>query len=168
MPIVLLGASAKGVAIPGPYCLPVRTELRSRPVSFSIKAIDGSVLSFTNRGGKPAVIGFFATWCGPCREELPAFVDVAHHYEAQGFQAILVDDDEPVANVRRFMRLLKIDFPVAIDTDGSVAKMFGVLDIPASAFYNAQGVLTCYAQEGLYPKQIDNEVSAAVGGWMPK
>jgi thiol-disulfide isomerase/thioredoxin len=163
----LMGVTAPGVAIPGSYCLPVKKELRSIPISFTATTLTGDTLQFSNQSGRPSVISFFATWCGPCNREMPEFLSVAHRYRSAGLNVVLVDDEEQPKTVQRFVNKFGIDFPVAIDTDGSVFKMFAFHAIPSSAFYNAKGVLTCLVQDSLEPKEIDNETSAAVGGWMP-
>jgi peroxiredoxin len=98
---------------------------------------------------------------------MPAFLDIAHRYVAQGLNVVLIDDREKPATVQRFIKKFNIDFPVAIDEDGSIFTMFGLNSIPSSLFYNAKGVLTCLVPDSLDQKQIDNEASAAVGGWMP-
>ena len=98
---------------------------------------------------------------------MPAFVEIAHRYEAQGFQPVLIDLREKPAVVEKFTKQFGIDFPIGID-DGTVFEtMMGLHAIPSSAFYNAKGVLTCLVQDGLSKKEIDNEASAAVEGWMP-
>lgn len=166
--LCLLGVSAPGVAIPGSYCLPVKTPLRYKQVSFTAATLDGGTMAFSNSAGAPAVVSFFATWCGPCNREMPEFLKVAHLYEKRGLKTILVDSRESPDSVRRFIKKFGIDFPVEIDTDGSVMDLFGLHAIPSTAFYNDRGVLTCLVQGSLEPYQIDNEASAAAGGWMPK
>jgi thiol-disulfide isomerase/thioredoxin len=163
----LIGVSAPGVAIPGPYCLPVKKELRSIPVSFTATTLTGGTLQFSNGSGRPSVVSFFATWCGPCNREMPEFLRIARQYSREGLNVVLIDDRENPKAVQRFIDKFGIDFPVAIDSDGSVFQLFAFHAIPSSAFYNAKGVLTCLVQDSLEPKEIDNETSAAVGGWMP-
>ncbi len=115
--LFLLGVSAGGGAIPGPYCLPVKKELRSIPVAFTATTLTGRTLEFSNQSGRPAVVGFFATWCEPCNEEMPEFLRVAHRYSREGFDVVLIDDGEPPKTVQRFIDKFGIDFPVAIDSD---------------------------------------------------
>lgn len=162
-----MGVSHPGVAIPGPYCVPVKKELRSLPISFAATTLTGTTLDFSNQSGHPSVVSFFATWCGPCNREMPEFLRIARQYSHEGLNVVLIDLNERPKAVQRFIDKFGIDFPVAIDTDGSVFKMFAFHAIPSSVFYNANGVLTCLVQDSLEPKEIDNEASAAVGGWMP-
>ena len=165
--LLLLGVSTGGGAIPGSYCLPVKKELRSAPVSFSATTPTGGTLNFSNQSGHPSVISVFASWCGPCNLEMPEFLRVAHRYSKEGFNVVLIDSGEEPKTVQRFIDRFGIDFPVGIDTDHSISKLFAIHEIPASVFYNAHGVLTCLVEDTLDKKDIDNEASAAVGGWMP-
>jgi len=73
---------------------------------------------------------------------MPEFLRIARQYSHEGLNVVLIDDNEQPKAVQRFIDKFGIDFPVAIDTDGSVFKMFGFHAIPSSAFYNADGVLT--------------------------
>jgi len=166
--VLLIGiANQADVARPGPYCLPVKKELRSQALSFSLPALDGSTLTFSTADGRPTIVAFFATWCRPCSEEMPALLDVARRYESQGVRTVLVNDEEPPAPIRAFSKKFGIDLPIAMDANGTTFKLFGLRGIPSTLFFNANGVLTCYVTDSLAPKQLDNEASAAAGGWMP-
>ena len=154
----LLGATTSGGAIPGPYCLPVAKELRSTTAQFSLSALDGTTLAFSNQDGKATVVALFATWCGPCNQEMPDLLDMAHRYAKQGLRTVLVDDREPPEKVRTFAQKFSIDLPIGLDPDGTVFHLFALHYIPATLFYNSKGVLTCITAD---------EASAATSDWMP-
>jgi len=82
-------------------------------------------------------------------------------------RTVLVNDEEPPAPIRAFSKKFGIDLPIAMDANGTTFKLFGLRGIPSTLFFNANGVLTCYVTDSLAPKQLDNEASAAAGGWMP-
>ena len=107
----------------------------------------GSVPGITTRdmGGKrfdltkhlkegPAVITFWATWCKPCRKELPELQKLVERYGKQGFQVIAVNGDGPVdaAKIRPFIRARKFDFSVLLDPDGEIKRRFQVEVFPTT------------------------------------
>ncbi len=167
--LTLLGVSSPGSteAIPGRYCFGVKKELRSRPIILSLQTLSGDTISVGNANGEPTYVNFFATWCGPCNEEMPDVLRLSKAYKARGLRVILVDLEEKPDRVRKFVQRFSVDLPVAMDNDGQAAKIFGVREIPAAAFYNAKGVLTCLTTDNLSYRQLDNEASAAISGWMP-
>jgi thiol-disulfide isomerase/thioredoxin len=162
-----LGVAKPGGAIPGPYCLRVGKDARSTVVVFTLPGLDGAPVTVTSASGKSMLVSIFATWCGPCKRELPSLLEVAHRYAPQGLTTILVDLKEKPDKVRAFATANGIDVPVLIDADGSVSRIYGLHGIPSDVFYNDQGVMTCLNSGFLLPKDLDNEASSATGGWTP-
>jgi thiol-disulfide isomerase/thioredoxin len=99
-------------------------------------------------GAKAVVVNMWATWCGPCREEFPGLVRVAHQYQGQGLKVILVsaDDTNDVATVKKFLADEGVDFPAYIKTEKDQAFIDG-LDkqwtgaLPATFIFDGSGKL---------------------------
>jgi len=106
---------------------------------FEWNAPDGSTKKLSDLRGKIVVVTFWATWCGPCRQEMPAMQRVA----GDGAAAFLaVDLLEEGARVRGFMDSLALDrLQPLLDLDGSVTRKYGVLELPQTFFIDAQGVI---------------------------
>lgn len=137
-------------------------------MQFSLPRVDGGTLAFDNRSGEPIMLDFFATWCGPCNREMPDVLRLAHAYRERGLRVELIDVREKTAAVQAFVKRYGIDVPVALDADGTTFKHFlGLQAIPTAAFYTAKGILTCMETQELTWKELDNEASAALNGWMP-
>lgn len=119
----------------------------ARVPAFSAKTLDGHTVSSANLAGKTYIVNFFASWCPPCRAEIPDMVKLQKAYAAQGFTfvGIAVSDSEP--NIRDFVRRSGISYPVVVD-NGAVASAFsplvsgGLRSIPTSFVVSASGRIT--------------------------
>ena len=106
---------------------------------FEWNAPDGSTTKLSDLRGKIVVVTFWATWCQPCRQEMPAMQRVAG---AGGATFLAVDLLEDGTKVRSFMDSLALDrlLPL-LDTDGAVTRRYSVLELPQTFFLDAQGVI---------------------------
>ncbi len=87
------------------------------------------------------MVNFWATWCPPCRAELPDLVAYAEDYAGQGFQFIGVNEQESAAQVSAFLTQAGLDFPIVLDGDGSQMAPFGVTGLPSSFLIGPDGTI---------------------------
>jgi cytochrome c biogenesis protein CcmG, thiol:disulfide interchange protein DsbE len=115
------------------------TPTRSLAPEFSLTDLGGKKLKLSSYRGKIVVLDFWATWCTPCRAEIPRLMDLQNKYGDQGLQIIGISlDDDPKA-VPVFYRQLKIDYPVAIG-DARLAERFGrILGLPVNFVIDRDG-----------------------------
>jgi thiol-disulfide isomerase/thioredoxin len=107
--------------------------------NFEWNAPDGSTKTLTDLRGKPVVVTFWATWCQPCRQEMPAMQRVAASSDAQFLAVDLLEDG---ARVRGFMDSLALDrLQPLLDLDGAVTRKYAVLELPQTFFIDAQGLI---------------------------
>lgn len=108
---------------------------------FSLALLDGGHFSLSAQKGRPVLLNFFASWCMPCREEVPALVKIQKEYEAKGisFVAIAVDDTEK--DVREFVSRLGFSFLICHDEKGDVKQAFGVYGLPTTFFIDKEGMI---------------------------
>ena len=102
-----------------------------------------SLLSLTDFMGKPVVLNFWASWCAPCKEELPLLEQHWEQAQAQG-QAVAflgIDFEESSDNATSFLQLHHITYPAGLDADGSVASKYGINGLPQTIFINRQGTV---------------------------
>jgi thiol-disulfide isomerase/thioredoxin len=105
--------------------------------AFVLQSADSRQLTLHSWGPKPLVINVFASWCPPCRQELPRIVAAAHaHHAAVAFLG--VDEQEPVEIGTRFAALLKIPYAVGFDP-GQFAASYGAHALPETIFIRADG-----------------------------
>ena len=106
--------------------------------SFILDTLDGEKLDLAQLRGKPVVLNFWASWCAPCRSEMPVLVrSWQHHGQAVHFVGVNVLDDPDEA--RRFVRELRIPFPSVHDPNGDTLRWFRVLGLPTTVFVSRQG-----------------------------
>jgi thiol-disulfide isomerase/thioredoxin len=82
--------------------------------------------------GQVVLLNFWATWCGPCREEMPSIEQLKKKLAGRPFVVLAVNVDEPDSRVRKFLTQLPLDFPVLMDSGGRVTREWKVRILPAS------------------------------------
>jgi peroxiredoxin len=112
---------------------------------FAVTDIDGKKLSLSDYRGKVVLLDFWATWCTPCREEIPHFVEMQQKYGSQGFQVIGISMDDDAKPVREFYRQYKMNYPVAVGDDKLAQSFGGVLGLPVNFVIDRDGrIVTKY------------------------
>jgi thiol-disulfide isomerase/thioredoxin len=107
------------------------TKVGATLPDFSLQTLEGKKLKFSELGAKVVLLNFWATWCEACVVEMPSIVKLNQMYKDKGLKVVAVNlDDKPAAVVPKAVRQLKIDFPIYIDADGSLANLFDVHAIP--------------------------------------
>jgi thiol-disulfide isomerase/thioredoxin len=108
--------------------------------SFTLKNMDGQTVNLTDFKGRPIVLNAWATWCGPCRREMPLLVQAARSNPQINFVFLNISDS-PVA-VRAFERELNLQIPnVLLDPEGRLSYPLRIQGLPATLFYSAEGKL---------------------------
>jgi len=143
--------AAKAVATPvpeptatptmAPQAKPVPPKAGDPAYDFQLTDLNGEVIRLSNLRGKKVMLNFWATWCGPCRMEIPHMVEL---YDEQGnaeFEILAVNVNEAPDKVRAFVQQNDMHFPVPLDTKGSVAGSYYVRAIPTSLFIDEQGII---------------------------
>jgi thiol-disulfide isomerase/thioredoxin len=110
---------------------------------FTMKDANGQEVKFASLKGKPLVVNFWATWCGPCKIETPMLIDLSKKYKDRGLTILGIETDSEPAAVKKFGEAYKIPYPLLIGMDRSdVNTAFdwtGVL--PTSVFIRADGTI---------------------------
>ncbi len=109
---------------------------------FSLTGLDGKVYSMEALQGKPVVINFWASWCGPCRLEAPELVRLYEKYGSKvEIYAVNVTINDQIENAKAFAEQYGFTFPVLLDKEGEVSGKYGINPIPATFYVNREGVI---------------------------
>ena len=106
---------------------------------FSLSTLTGEKLNLSDYRGKVVLLDFWATWCEPCREEIPHFVELQNRYRDQGLQIIGVSMDDTPEPVRDFYRQLKMNYPVVMGGAKTGELFGGVLGLPIAFLIGRDG-----------------------------
>ncbi len=130
----------------GLYVAGRRTAQKPKPAAsgnaapdFTVTDIDGKKLTLSDYKGKVVLLDFWATWCSPCRAEIPHFVEMQQKYGPQGFQVIGISMDDDAKPVRDFYQQYKINYPVAVGDDKLAESFGGVLGLPVNFVIDREG-----------------------------
>jgi peroxiredoxin len=110
--------------------------------SFSLTTVSGQKLDLVALRGKVVVIDFFATWCGPCRDAIPALVDLQQRYGSKGVQVIglSADDDDAQSTVREFSVAHRLPYPVAMAPE-ALRDDYGLRSVPVIYVIDKKGTV---------------------------
>jgi thiol-disulfide isomerase/thioredoxin len=133
------------VALSGPPTDPleslrVQSFQESLPApALSLNGLDGRPLHLGNLKGNVVFLNFWATWCVPCRQEMPAMERLYREYRGRGLLIVAVNFQESKEKVQGFLEELGLSFPTLLDPDGAAAHIFGVRGLPVSFLLSRDG-----------------------------
>lgn len=126
---------------------------------FTLPTLDGGVLTLSNLRGRPVVLNFWASWCVPCRLEMPALAAAYQQYQAEGLEIIAfnVTYQDSLPEAEAFAGEFNLPFPVVLDTEGHVtADDYQLRGLPMSIFINRDGIITRIQLGAMTKAQIED------------
>ncbi len=130
---------------------------------FLLEGLDGREVRLSDLRGKPVVVNFWATWCRPCRKEIPQFVEAYERFREDGLVVVGVNMQEGKSIARQYADDYGMDFPIAIDVDGEVGDEYRLLGLPVTYFIDRQGVIRSVFTGPFEEQRQDTEVRGAIG-----
>ncbi len=121
---------------------PESIPLKGHPApDFTLQTVDGAALSLADLRGKAVVLNFWATWCPPCRAEMPELQAAYTAYAPGGLVVLGVNQAEDRAVVQAYLDELGLTFPVVLDAQYEVAERYSVNSLPTTFFIDREGVI---------------------------
>jgi len=106
---------------------------------FTLKTLKGGTVGLKDYRGRLIFLNFWATWCGPCRAEMPSMQRLWEEFKEEDFVILAIDIQEESKLVSSFMNERGLSFPVLLDEKGKVARSYGIRGIPTTFFLNPEG-----------------------------
>jgi len=122
---------------------------------FTLHAMGGPNLRLKEQRGRVVIVNFWATWCGPCRQEMPQLNRLYEKYKSSGFVLLGVNVDDDVAKAAELAAKLGVTFPVLLDTEKTVSKLYDVSTMPSTMIIDRDGKVR-YVHRGYLAGYEDN------------
>lgn len=127
-----------------PENLPVGLKKDHRAPTFSIKTLAGETVSLEDYKGKKILLNFWATWCPPCKAEMPDMEELYNEYKDEDFVVLAVNatiSEKSRKDVESFVNDYQLTFPILLDEKGTVAAEYEILSYPSTYFIDSDGVV---------------------------
>lgn len=106
---------------------------------FTLPGKNGETISLSKLKGQVVMLNFWASWCGPCRTEMPLMDQIYKKYSAAGFVLLGVNVDTDSSDAQKFLSKVPVSFPIAYDRDSKVSKLYQVAAMPSTVFIDRKG-----------------------------
>jgi peroxiredoxin len=132
----------------------VKVRVGQQAPFFRIGTLSGTDFDLSEQRGKVVLLNFYATWCGPCMQELPHIEDLwKEHRSNSGFAMLVIDREEPVATASAFVKKRGFSFPVAADPKREVYSLYAKEFIPRTFLISSEGQIV-YSSNGFHEEDI--------------
>jgi len=118
--------------------------------AFELSAAAGNQVGVADLRGQVVLINFWASWCGPCRQEMPVLEQLYHKYKPAGFTLLGVNVEPDSKDANRFLKSTPVTFPILFDTDSNVSKLYEVTGMPSTVILDRKGNVR-YIHHGYKP-----------------
>jgi peroxiredoxin len=152
---------ALAAAIASTVCLAAVAALNSGPApDFTLRSVGGSNLRLKEHRGQVVLLNFWATWCGPCREEMPHLNRLYDKYRASGFLLLGVNVDDDAKHAAGASSKLGLHFPILLDTDKKVSRLYELSTMPSTVLIDRDGKVRYIhlGYKGGYEETYDKQI----------
>ncbi len=136
----VLWVAALLMLFPAPFTVAGLQEEGSTAPEFTLNTLEGKPVSLSEFRGRPVVLEFWATWCGPCRHQFPKMARLHEQYEGE-VQFLMVNTAEDAATVRAFAEQVEVPGIILMDPTDKVGERYGTRILPSLFFIDADGVV---------------------------
>ncbi|WP_307892423.1 thiol-disulfide oxidoreductase ResA [Bacillus swezeyi] len=130
-------------------------QLNKQAPNFKLATLSDEKIELKDLQGKGVLVNFWASWCDPCKKEMPAIQKAYNQYKDKGFEVVAVNIQEPDLTVESFLKNNNITFPVILDKSGEVYNLWDVGRIPVSFFISSDGIIKRKYEGEMSQEQLD-------------
>jgi cytochrome c biogenesis protein CcmG/thiol:disulfide interchange protein DsbE len=141
-------------ATPSVPTVPAAPVVGAPAPDFQLVSLDGTKVRLSNYRGRPVLVNFSQTWCGPCQAELPGLQELSVDQGPFGLEVLVVDSEEPEADVRSFHEAMAPTFHVLLDPEGEVEDLYRIQAYPTSFFIDREGIIRVVHIGEMYDSQL--------------
>lgn len=140
---------------------PLETDLEGLPdvgsvaPGFALPDLNGDTVRLSDFAGRPVVLNFWATWCAPCRLEMPELAGAATEYADRGLAVLPINQDETAEQVRAFYDEVGLDLPALLDSRAAVGAAYGAFFLPSTVVIGPDGVVSAYHRGIISREKLD-------------
>jgi peroxiredoxin len=124
-----------------------KPETGQEAPNFTLTSLTGQEVQLRDLRGKAVMLNFWGSWCEPCRSEMPTLQKMYTKYRNQGFEVVGINIAETDVAAEQFIRQYELTFPIWMDRDRGVVRLYRIGPIPSSIFIDSQGKIT-YIKDG--------------------
>ncbi len=141
---------------PAPQAAATSSLIGQAAPDFTLKTLDGQTVQLSKLRGQPVVLNFWASWCGPCKEEAPLFHELSTRQGAQGFKVVgVLFQETNEANARQFIAQHGLNYANAQDKSADTAIAYGIAGIPDTFFIDRAGKVQHFDRGGLDRERLN-------------
>jgi len=129
---------------------------------FSATTVTGEAVQLSNYRGDVVMLNFWATWCPPCRAEMPAIDAAYQRYRTQGFTVLAINNGETPDRIAPFAAALNLHLPLVLDTNTRIQRQFAIEAYPTSVFIGRDGAVFATHVGIISPAQLVNYIEAGL------
>lgn len=137
-------------------------EVGDTAYNFYLNDLDGNIVDLESFRGQPVILNFWATWCAPCRVEMPALQAAYEAHQDDGLVILAVNDEETYQEVADFFAELGLTFTPLLDAEGEISRLYNVFNFPSSYFIDGTGRITAVHRGLLTDEQIETYLAATI------
>ena len=127
---------------------------------FALPDLDGNTVRLSDYLGRPVVLNFWATWCAPCRLEMPELEQAAADYAGRDLAVLTVNQDETAEQVSDFFTEVGLTLPALLDTGGAVGAAYGAFFLPTTVIIGPDGLVSAVHRGILSREELDDYLAA--------
>lgn len=130
-------------------------------IDFTTTTIEGDNFTLSDYEGEKVLLNFWASWCAPCRNEMPSLQDASDKYDDVEVIAVNLTEQDSEDNIKDFLDEFDIHFTIPLDEDSSIASMYQIIPIPSTFMINSDGEISDIAMGEMDDKRIGEMIENA-------